>query len=68
MADIADCRDGLVVDSLSRYSGCTVGADLTKVMGWLQLIFLTIDVPLFSSLPTSFTPMTGAAHRLYGRG
>jgi hypothetical protein len=28
MADIANCRDGLVVDSLSRYSGYTVGADL----------------------------------------
>jgi hypothetical protein len=27
------------------YSGCTVGTDLSRVMGWIQLIILTIVAP-----------------------
>jgi hypothetical protein len=37
--------DHIVVDSLSRYSGCTV-TELTKVMAWIFLIVASIDAPL----------------------
>jgi hypothetical protein len=38
-----ECPDGLMVDQWSRYSGCNVGADLSKALAWYYLI---LCVPL----------------------
>jgi hypothetical protein len=38
-----ECPDGLMVDQWSRYSGCTLEADVSKAFGWL---FLLVCVPL----------------------
>jgi hypothetical protein len=35
-----ECPDGLMVDQWSRYSGCNVGADLSKALAWYYLLVL----------------------------
>jgi hypothetical protein len=42
-----ECPDGLMVDQWSRYSGCNVGADLSKALAWYYLLVLCPLVLLY---------------------
>jgi hypothetical protein len=56
-----ECPDGLMVDQWSRYSGCNVGADLSKALAWyhwlvcvpLVLNYLYVALELYRHDPMS---------------
>jgi hypothetical protein len=56
-----ECPDGLMVDQWSRFSGCNVGADLSKALAWyywlvcipLVLLYLYVALELYRHDPMS---------------
>jgi hypothetical protein len=56
-----ECPDGLMVDQWSRYSGCNVGAGLSKALAWyyllvippLALLYLYVALALYRHDPIS---------------
>jgi hypothetical protein len=47
MSNAWDCPEGLVVDGISRFSGCNVGIGFAQALGWYYLVVLPPLAPLF---------------------